>query len=61
MKMSYTFPVVGSATIGPWMLLNVEFPVTSPRPVSGDPLGRHVCPSSVDFQLRMIELFWESW
>jgi len=42
------------------MLLNVELPVMSPCPFRGAPLACQVCPSSVDFIVRMIELFCES-
>ena len=53
--------MVGSATIGPSELLNVELPVTRPRPVSGELLERHVRPSSVDFFTWMSALLPASW
>jgi len=43
-----TLCVVGSATIGPWSLLNVDIAVRPPWPVIGSATRVHVKPSSSD-------------
>src|SRR6266511_2913193 len=57
----YTYPVVGSATIGPIELLKVELPVVLPCPGIGLATLLHVLPSSVERQTLISVLFTESW
>src|SRR6266702_6808994 len=52
---------VGSATIGPWVLLNVASPVAAPCPGIGLPTRCQVAPSSVERWTRINELLPESW
>src|SRR6266545_3497111 len=59
-KTWYTLPV-GSATIGPAVLLNVASPVTLPWPGIGLATCVHVWPSSVERQTLIRLLFPESW